>query len=155
MARYSPGDASTLALAAHEVAHAVACRAAATRRGGRLAVRRVVLTAERGFIEHADADPANPDQIDTALIMTLAGREGAARWVQRNAGYWRGAALRWAAQGCDSDLAYFHRIKHHSTRSTGWLENRARAVVASNWGRIDRLAHQLVTDGRLSGRHFN
>ncbi|MFF4595279.1 hypothetical protein [Amycolatopsis sp. NPDC001319] len=154
MARYSPDEASTLALAAHEVAHAVACRAAAATRASRLTVRRVVLTAENGFIQHSPVDPDNQDQINTALIVALAGREGAARWVQRNAGYWRGSAMRWAAQGCDSDLTYFHRMKHHSNRSTGWLENRARAVVAGNWGRIDRLAHKLAADGRLSGRHF-
>ncbi|MEV4599450.1 hypothetical protein AB0K15_18820 [Amycolatopsis sp. NPDC049253] len=154
MARYSPDEAALLALEAHEVAHAVACRAAATSRRAWLQVRRVVLTSERGFIEHSAPEPGNQDQINTELIVALAGREGAARWVQRHDGCWRGQALRWAAHGCGSDLAFFNTMKHHSNRSTGWLENRARAVVASNWGRIDRLAHKLAADGRLSGSHF-
>ncbi|QRP46959.1 hypothetical protein [Amycolatopsis sp. FDAARGOS 1241] len=155
MAHYSRDEVAMLALAAHEVAHAVACKAAASTRAGRLRVIRVVITPERGFIQHSDVDPGNQDQVNTALIVTLAGREGAARWVQRHDGAWRGEAMRWAAGGCGSDLAFFKRMKRHSDRSTSWLENRARAVVASNWGRIDRLAHKLVDQGHLSGSTFS
>lgn len=155
MARYTPEEASLLAIAAHEAAHAVACKAAARTRAGRLKVIRAVVLPDRGFIEHSDVDPDNQDQVNTALIVTLAGREGGARWAQRNAGMWRGQAIRWASCGAGSDLAYFHRMKRYSDRSPAWLESRARSVVASNWGRIDRLAHKLADAGRLSGSHFN
>ncbi|MFE3785160.1 hypothetical protein ACFXPA_44080, partial [Amycolatopsis sp. NPDC059090] len=149
MARYTPEEASLLALAAHEVAHAVACKAAARTRAGRLTVLRAVLQGDRGYIEHSDVDPDNQDQVNTALIVLLAGREGGARWVQRNAGMWRGQAMRWSAHGCSSDLAEFRRMKRFSDRSPGWLEGRARSVVAAHWGRIDRLAHKLADAGRL------
>ncbi|MFE3178674.1 hypothetical protein ACFXPA_46520 [Amycolatopsis sp. NPDC059090] len=155
MTRYTPEEGMRLATAAHEVAHAVACKAAARSTAGRLTVRSARLLAVGGVVEVADVDLDNPEQVETALVVALAEREGSARWVQRNAGLGRGQAIRWASGGCGWDLDYFRANKRLCPRSTGWLQNRARSVVAAHWGRIDRLAHKLADAGRLSGGHFN
>ncbi|MFF0145993.1 hypothetical protein ATK36_0481 [Amycolatopsis sulphurea] len=154
MTRYTAEEAGWLALAAHELAHAVACTAAATTRAGRLTVVQVVVEPGRSFVEHSEVDPGNQDQVNTAVVVALAGQEGAARWAQRHAGYWRGSAMRMAAHGCEDDHAYVRRMSRYSDRSPAWLRHRARAVVAANWGRIDRLTHRLVADGRLPGHLF-
>ncbi|RJQ84753.1 hypothetical protein [Amycolatopsis panacis] len=154
MTRYSAQEAGWLALAAHELAHAVACKEAATTRAGRLRVLQVVVEPGRSFIEHSEVDLGNPDQVTTAVVVALAGQEGAARWAQRHAGYWRGSAMRMAAHGCEDDQAYVRRMRRYCDRSPAWLRHRARAVVASHWGRIDRLTHRLVTDGRLPAHLF-
>ncbi|MFD5245675.1 hypothetical protein ACFWIW_14075 [Amycolatopsis sp. NPDC058340] len=149
MPRYSPEDAALLALAAHEVGHAVACQAAGLR------VAEVRLLPDRGWVTHKAADPGDQDQVDGELVTLLAGREAGARWAQKHHGMWRGDALRWS-RGCSaSDLALFRRAKRTASVSPSRLESRARSLVARQWGRIDRLSRQLADSGRLPVGQFN
>lgn len=149
MPRYSPEDAATLALAAHEVGHAVACQAAGLR------VLEVRLHSRGGFVRAADADPADQDQVDGELVTLLAGMEAGARWGQKHAGLWRGDALRWSRGCSDSDLALFRRMKRNASVPSSRLESHARSLVARHWSRIDRLSRKLADSGRLSPGQFN
>ncbi|MFJ8912340.1 hypothetical protein [Amycolatopsis sp. NPDC102389] len=148
MPRYSPEEAALLALAAHEVGHAVACQAAGLR------VIAVRLFPDRGYVTHVEADPADQDQVDGELVTLLAGLEAGARWAQKHRGLWRGEALRWSRGCSDSDLALFRRAKRNASVSPSRLESRARSLVAQQWGRIDRLSRKLADSGRLSPGHF-
>ncbi|WP_410580269.1 hypothetical protein [Amycolatopsis sp. lyj-108] len=149
MPRYSPEEASALALAAHEVGHAIACQAAGLR------VIEVRLFPDRGYVEHKEADPADQAQVDGELVVLLAGLEAGARWRQKHSGLWRGEALRWSRGCSDSDLALFRRTKRNASISPSRLESRARSLVARQWGRIDRLSRKLADSGRLPVGQFN
>ncbi|MEU9686142.1 hypothetical protein [Amycolatopsis japonica] len=149
MPRYSPEEAAALAAAAHEVGHAVACQAAGLR------VYAIRLTADRGFVKAADADPGDQDQVDGELVVLLAGLEAGARWAQKHSGLWRGEALRWSRGCSDSDLALFRRTKRNASVSPSRLESRARSMVAAQWGRIDRLSRRLADSGHLPVGQFN
>lgn len=149
MPRYTPEEASTLALAAHEVGHAVACQVAGLR------VIEVRLLPNRGYVDHVEADPADQGQVDGELVVLLAGLEAGARWRQKHSGMWRGEALRWSRGCSDSDLTLFRRTKRNASVSTSRLESQARALVARHWGRIDRLSRTLADTGRLSGGRFS
>ncbi|MEV7092314.1 hypothetical protein AB0M80_05675 [Amycolatopsis sp. NPDC051045] len=141
--------AALVAVAAHEVGHAIGCAAAG------ITVQHVRLSNDRGQVSHADIDMTNQAQVDGALVMTLAGWAAGAEWVHRHHGFSRSAALSWARGGSRSDWAEFRRMKRHGSRGAGWYERQAQKLVRANWSRIERYTRELVRTGRLPGTHFN
>ncbi|QYN23155.1 hypothetical protein [Amycolatopsis sp. DSM 110486] len=144
-------DEESFAMAAHQVAHAMARRATATP-GGRIAIKRVILTPTGGFIEHAR--PTHADGFDTLLIMSLAGREAAARWARLHKFAKPEPLARWTDERCAYDHDWFRHAHTDSRLSVPQLRSRAGRVVIDNWRRIERLTHQLVKARRLSANDF-
>ncbi|KDN23212.1 hypothetical protein [Amycolatopsis rifamycinica] len=138
-----------LALAAHEVGHAIGCAAA------RIEVRHVRLSGGSGQVSHADVDLDDPAEVDGALVMTLAGWAAGAEWAHRHHGMSRSAALSWSRAGARKDWAEFRRMKRHGSHSGGWYERAAQKLVRANWSRIERYTRELVRTGQLPGSRFN
>ncbi len=149
MARYTDEEAATLALAAHEVGHAMVCREYG------LKVLSVWIRSDAGQMQHDEPDMTNQAQVDGALAVFFGGLEAGAMWAQRNAGMWRGEAVRWSKKCSESDLGHYAKLRRHGSLSKAKHQDMARRVIRGNWGQIDRLAKKLATDGQLSGRHFN
>ncbi|RSD26435.1 hypothetical protein [Amycolatopsis eburnea] len=149
MPKYTAEEAEILALAAHEVGHAMVC----SKYG--IKVVKLWINGDAGQTQHAEPDMTDQKQVDGALAVFFGGLEAGAAWVQRNAGMWRGQALRWSRQCSESDLSNYRGLRRHGSVSQAKHQAMARTVISSNWGRIDRLAKKLATDGHLGGRHFN
>lgn len=148
MSQYTDDEAALLAIAAHEVGHAVGCAAAGIR------VHSVRLRGDRGQVRAANVSTSDQAAVDGYLVMLLAGWAAGAEWVHRHCGYSRSAALSWARQGARSDWADFRRKKRHGSHHGGWYERQAQNLVGANWSRIERHAPRLVRDGRLPGHLF-
>ncbi|QYN23158.1 hypothetical protein [Amycolatopsis sp. DSM 110486] len=148
MAHYTDDEASLLAVAAHEVGHAIACAAAG------ITVHSVRLWDDRGQVHGDSVDTRDQAKVDGYLVMLLAGWAAGAEWLHRNHGYSRSAALSCERRGSRSDWADFRRKKRQGSHSGSWYEHQAQKLVRANWNRIDRLAHRLADTGRLSGSTF-
>ncbi|QRP47423.1 hypothetical protein [Amycolatopsis sp. FDAARGOS 1241] len=138
-----------LAIAAHEVGHAIGCAAAGIR------VHAVRIWGDQGQVDADGIEASDQAKVDGYLVMMLCGWAAGAEWMHRHHGYSRSAALSWARQGARSDWADFRRKKRDGSHNGGWYERQAQNLVRANWSRIERHARELARTGRLTGSRFN
>ncbi|RZQ60864.1 hypothetical protein [Amycolatopsis suaedae] len=135
----SPHELGRYALAAHEAGHGVVHKALGDK------VAWVRLGSGGGCTR------TRVQTLDHDVIGSLAGQEAQALWISRRLGWSFGSALSLARKSSGHDLAHVRKVIGRSGLSLGAAQSRARSLVRSNWGRIDRAATRLYRSGQLSG----
>jgi len=134
MARRNPDDKLQQRIAWHELGHALVAKKL------HLKVRAVVHTVDGGWTDVFVED----HQWREDAIFCMAGSAGEWLWEKHHSG-WFGSRSH-----CNGDLELFRKAVQGHRFSEGQARAEARRILQRHRDRLERLASQLITAGRLS-----